>query len=126
MKTKIIIGALIIIAIVFYGGYKYGQSKSAVSPFGQSNFAGGGLARRSGSGGGGSLTRGEIIKKDAESLTVALPNNNGSKIVFYSTSTEVQKMTAGSPADLVVGKTVMVTGSANSDGSVTANSVQLR
>ncbi|MFA5022758.1 MAG: DUF5666 domain-containing protein [Candidatus Paceibacterota bacterium] len=127
-KTKkIIVGILIIIALAFYGGFKYGQTNSAISsgqnnPFPSSGASG--FARRNGGGGGG-LIRGEIVKKDAQSLTIALPNS-GSQIIWYATSTEIQKTTKGIADDLVVGQTVMINGTTNSDGSLTAQSIQLR
>jgi len=128
IKTTIIIG-LILIAIAFYGGFKYGQTNSVSN---QSNFSGrtmngqsiGGFARRS-LGEGGGMVRGDIVKKDDQSFTIALPTS-GSQIIWYSTSTEVQKTVAGSPTDLVVGQKINVNGSTNSDGSLTANLIQLR
>lgn len=122
--TKIIISALILVAIAFYGGLKYGQSNSSAQTKGIAGQFAGGLARRSGNGGGG-LIRGEIIKKDAESLTIALPTS-GSQIIWYSTSTEVQKMVKSKIDDLTIGQTVMINGSTNSDSSLTAQLIQLR
>ncbi|MFA6254389.1 MAG: hypothetical protein WC640_04060 [Candidatus Paceibacterota bacterium] len=126
--TKIIIGALVIVAIAFYGGLKYGQSKSVGTTGSQSTLGGaaqfpGGLARRGGNGGG--AVRGDIVKKDNQSIVISLPSG-GSQIIWYSTSTEVQKTVIGSSADLNIGQTVAVSGSANSDGSLSANSIQLR
>jgi len=68
---------------------------------------------------------GEIIAKDNTSVTVKL-TDGGSKIVFYSDKTTVQEMKSGSIADLQVGDTVNVSGTANSDGSITAESFQKR
>lgn len=111
--------------IAFYGGMKYADAK-AVSQrqqrFGQAGANIGGGFR--GQGGGG-LVSGDIISKDAQSMTIKM-RDGSSKIVFYSDTTEVSKFVAGMPADLTVGKTVTIIGKTNSDGSVTATSVQLR
>ncbi|EKD24076.1 MAG: hypothetical protein ACD_81C00114G0003 [uncultured bacterium] len=74
---------------------------------------------------GGGLVAGEIIAKDATSITVKL-RDGGSKIVFLSNTTSVMKSTNGSTEDLVIGAQVTTTGTTNTDGSITAQSVQLR
>ena len=120
---KIIIGAAVIIVAAFYGGLKYGEQKTATPSF----VAGQGQTRQFGAGRGmhaGSVF-GEILSKDASSITVKLAAG-GSRIVMLSTSTPVFKMGAGSYNDIVVGANVMVVGSANSNGSVNATSIELR
>ena len=51
--------------------------------------------------------------------------DGGSKIVFFSNSTEISKMTDGLIDDIEIGKQVMVGGDQNSDGSYTAETIQL-
>lgn len=126
---------LIVIAVIvagglgFYGGTKYGQSNREVRvPSGFQNLQAGNLGdgiRRSGGTQNGGFATGEIISKDDKSMTLKT-QNGGSKIVFFSESTQVAKSVPGTPADLVEGEEVTVTGSANSDGSITAQSVQIR
>lgn len=143
-----IVVALVVGGIGFFGGMKYGQSR-ALSPQvlqsmtqaqrqqlfssfsgGQGGGAGGagfGGRRNGGAGsqGGAGFVNGQVISKDDKSITVKL-NSGGSKIVFYSSTTNVGKTVQGSASDLAVGDNVVVNGTANSDGSVTAQNVQIR
>jgi len=133
----IIIALVIIGGGVFYGGMKYGQSKS-ISPrqafqdlspeerqqFFQGNI-GGSLQRGTGRGDGSNFLAGEVINKDEQSLTIKMPDG-GSKIIFFSDSTEISKTTEGSISDIEIGKQIMISGSQNSDGSYTAQTIQIR
>lgn len=143
MKNRIIIiGAITILVIgggSFYAGMQYAQSKKTV---GNANFAnlsqadrqqrfsqmgggqGGGRMGGSAQAGAGFIN-GEIIAKDDKSVTIKL-GDGGSKIVFYSASTQVQKMADMPINDLVIGQQVVASGTVNSDGSVTAKTIQLR
>lgn len=128
--------AIIIIAIViaggaFYGGMVYGKSQSAGTPGGNAqNFRGQGQfanrVGRTGNNSGAGFANGQIISKDDKSITLQLNNNGGSKIIFYSPSTEVGKFVTSTPSDLTIGQNVVVTGQTNQDGSVTAQSIQIR
>lgn len=125
-----VISALIIAGGSFYGGTLYAKSKT---PFTRGNLEAriGQDGRQMGQLGGnmrnvsGGFIAGEIISKDATSVTVKL-QNGGSKIIFLGDTTQVSKSTNGTVNDLVVGTQITVTGTANSDGSVTAQSVQIR
>ncbi len=114
----------------FFGGMKYGQSKGTAR-VGQGNFQNFGNMNVTGTRSGAetrqgaNFTAGEITAKDADSITLKLTSGS-SKIVFYSASTGIQKSATGTSDDLTVGETVSITGTTNTDGSVTAQSIQLR
>jgi len=137
----IILVVIIIVGVgVFYGGMKYGQSKTSSSnPFGQ-NFqnltpeqrqqllqgnVGGNLQRGAERGDGANFLSGEVISKDQQSLTIKMPDGS-SKIIFFSDSTKVSKTIDGATSDIETGKQIMVSGSQNSDGSYTAQTIQIR
>lgn len=131
---KNLIAPLIVAAIVigggsFYGGMQYQKSQQPVVSQGQRGGGNGGGGQRGFGGGrggmGGGFLSGEVMNKDAQSITVKL-RDGSSKIVFFASSTAVGKMDAGSIADVTQGAQVTIVGATNSDGSVTANSIQIR
>lgn len=127
MKKYLPIVIAIIIAggLGFFGGMKYGQSRGSVVGRNFQMGRGANLqGNRNGPAGGG-LVNGEILSQDEKSVTVKL-RDGGSKIIFFSDSTSIGKTADGAKTDLGVGKSITVTGSANSDGSVTAQSIQIR
>jgi hypothetical protein len=125
--TKIIL-SILIAAGLFYGGFAYGKSTGTVSTANTSTSAYSGRTGRTGSTtnsfSGGSAITGSVVSKDATSITIA--EKTGSAVVFYSTSTPVMKTVAGTSDDIAAGDAVVVIGTANPDGSITANSIQLR
>ncbi len=133
--TIIIAVAVVVGGGAFYGGIKYMQSQAPqrnaqgfqnLSPEERQQriqqFGGSGGGNR---GTGGGFTSGEILSKDDKSITIKL-RDGGSKIIFYSDTTEIGKFVNGAPSDLEVGKTVTINGSTNPDGSITAQSIQTR
>lgn len=74
---------------------------------------------------GGGMVQGEIISIDDTGITVK-GRDGGSKIVLMSTSTKVFKSVDTIKSDLKVGTNVMVAGTSNPDGSVSASSVSIR
>jgi len=134
MKKNIIVTVVIVLIVgagAFYGGMRYDQSTTAASRqvrLQQFGAAGQGLqggGQRGAQANGTGFTSGDIISKDSSSITVQM-RDGGSKIVFFSDSTPIMKTASGTPQDLATGQYVMVTGSANQDGSITAQSIQLR
>ena len=122
-KTKIIIISLVLIAVSFYGGMKYNQSK--IPARGAGVFAQNGGRGIRGFGTNGGTVNGNIISKDSTSITVQ-GRDGSSKIIFISDSTAVMKTVSGKLLDLSVGEQVTAMGTANSDGSITAESIQIR
>lgn len=117
----------------FYGGMKFGEANAAKNAprfgtfdrgtqRGTQNGAFGG--RMMGGTRGDDFANGEIIAKDAQSITIKL-RDGGSRIVFLPETATVSKMTTGTRDDLSVGIRIMATGSKNTDGSLTAKNLQL-
>jgi len=73
--------------------------------------------------GGG--TQGEVLSKNETLLTVKL-RDGGSRIVFYATSTGVMRTASGTMEDIEVGSQVFVAGNQNADGSINAQTIQVR
>ncbi len=133
MKNKIliIVGAVIIVGFSFFGGMKYGESKTSNRFAGAGMMQGrtggqfgGGNRTAGGARGAGGFTAGQILSKDATSITVKL-SDGGSKIVFYSPSTTVTKSASTTIDTVNVNDSVFVTGSANADGSINASNIQV-
>jgi len=126
--VAVVLAALVFGAGGFFGGVSYQKTKTPnLGRFMPSNGDRNGNNMRfnaEGSGGGFSSVEGEIIGSDDKSITVKL-SDGSSKIVFYSDSTSINKAETKTKEDLKDGEKVMVMGSKNSDGSVTARSIQL-
>ncbi len=140
MKKHIIISAVIVIVVgagSFYGGMKYDQSKTAsarsqrVGQFtGQgaaANLAGrfGGAGAGRNAANGSAFASGQIVQVGANSITVQM-SDGSSKVILFSGSTQINKEATGSATDLATGKTITIQGDSNSDGSITAKTIQVR
>lgn len=138
-KNKMIAGAVVVLVVVagvaFYGGMAYAKGKTGAygaaamqnGQFGAGATGAGRSGARTGFGGAagmGGATFGQVIAKDDKSITVKLASG-GSKIVFITPTTPMSKDAAGSLADVAVGTQVTVTGSANADGSLSAQSIRI-
>ena len=116
--------AIVVGGGAFYGGMQF--AKMGAPARGQGAFAGAAGARSRGAAGTvGGFSNGSVISVDSGSVTIKLPAG-GSKVAFFSSSTEVGKFVNGAISDLAAGENVMITGKANPDGSLTAQSIQIR
>lgn len=111
----------------FFAGTKYQQSKQSSVFRQQFNNRGpvnNGQPIRGRNGLGAHQTIGEIISQDDKSVTVKLPDGS-SKIILLSETTSINKATEVSKMDLKVGDRIAVFGTENTDGSITAQNIQL-
>jgi hypothetical protein len=116
-----IIGIVIVIILVaagaFFGGMKYQQAQRG------SNFRGNG-ALNTNQRNGFRPVNGSILSTDSKSITVKMQDGS-SKIVLINDKTVINKTSEAVQGDLTVGEKVNVFGTDNSDGSVTAQNIQL-
>ena len=134
LNKQYLIIIVLIVAVgggAFFGGMKYQQSK-------QPNFsrqfaeqgARMGQGQIQGNAGlpagrqGFRPVSGEIISGDEKSITVKLQDGS-SKIILLTDKTEINKASEATKDDLKTGEKVAVFGTENSDGSVTAQNIQL-
>ncbi len=114
---------------MFFGGMKYGESRTPSTPSSsqlRSLFAGrsgNGVRYRGGTGGSGAAA-GTILSMDSQSITVKL-QSGGTRTVYYSGSTTIGKMDTGSSSDLKAGDRVAASGTPNPDGSVAAKNIEV-
>lgn len=148
MNKKIISTALVSILLAggagFYGGMKYEQQGG--SSISNQNVKGAGFARGNNAGSnygqrqpdqtqarqgmrqggpGGGFMAGQIVSKDDSSLTIKTKDGS-SQIIFFSDATNIDKSVSGSKDDLTVGQQITANGKAGTDGSVTAEMIQIR
>lgn len=134
LTISLVTGAIVLAAGGgFWGGVSYEKGK--LPGGGRLDFANGAARAEFGNMSGDSATRtratggpggasGEITAKTDNSLTIKL-SSGSTETVYYSSSTKVYKDAAATSSDLAVGSKVSVSGTPNSDGSVTAETVRL-
>jgi hypothetical protein len=132
MQKQTLIIAAVALVIGLGGGYWGGHAfaSGTTTPTngtftrgggGAGTFAGG----RGAGGAGGGFLSGTVAAKDATSVTIDT-RDGSSHVVLVSPTVSVAKSVAGTLADVGIGSTVIVMGTTNSDGSLSATSIQLR
>ncbi len=126
MKSIYLVVAILVVIVgggAFFAGMKYQQSKQPAFLRQMAGVQG----QRTGTGGnrtGFRPVNGEIISSDDKSITVKLQDGS-SKIVLLSDNTQINKAAEATKEDLKAGEKVAVFGQENSDGTVTAQNIQL-
>ncbi|HUY05154.1 MAG TPA: hypothetical protein VMV62_00305 [Candidatus Paceibacterota bacterium] len=118
-----------VIALVIGAGVGYAGAgmlnRPAAAPFARGNWNAGGAGSMMRGGAGSGFLTGTVVSKDATGMTLNT-RDGSSHVVFVTPDTNVSKSVGGTIADVSVGATVIVSGTTNSDGSVSANLIQLR
>jgi hypothetical protein len=122
--TTVII-AVIVAAIAFFAGTKYEQTQAASGrQFAAGNFQRNAARGGQGQRGFGGANVGEVVSIDNDSITLKLMDGS-SKIVNISGSTTYSKTASASKTDIKSGDRIAAIGTPNSDGSITAQNIQL-
>lgn len=134
LKTKVnplvltVLVAVLVGGAAFFGGIKYQQSRMLSIARGGNFMMGQGVRMQGTNGTARNVAfrpvSGEILNMDEKTLTVKMQDGS-SKIILLSDSTTYTKSDAGKREDLKDGAQVLVIGETNTDGSVTAQDIQL-
>lgn len=123
MKNNYLVTIILVIVFAgagFYGGMQYQKSQRVNFTRQLGNRPGTIKNNR----GGFRPVLGEIISSDDKSITVKLQDDS-SKIILINAKTVINKAQTVDKTELKVGEKVSVFGAENTDGSVTAQNVQL-
>jgi len=140
---SIVLGSIVVLALIggaFYGGTLYGKQQAQTAFSERRTFGGAGsgafpAADLNGTpqpemrgaffqGGGGGGVFGQIEEINGDTMVIA--GGNGQKTTVKVTDTTlIEKYASVTVTDLQPGETVIVSGSSNTDGSITARSVQV-
>ena len=129
MKISIVIAIIAVLLVgsgAFYGGMRFQQSKTANvrSQFSRNVSGAGSRGGQRFAEGGVRPVSGKIIHQDETSITVE-SQDGSSKIILVTDQSTINKTEAGSMVDLKDGEEVVVFGQENSDGSITAQNIQI-
>jgi hypothetical protein len=118
-NTKVIGIVVLALIIGLVGGYLLHPAPAA-----RTRTAGAYTGTRAAGAGGGFLM-GTVAEESSSSITLNTQDGS-SHVVLITPSTTVSKYVAGSLSDVAVGSTIVVSGTTNSDGSVSASVIQIR
>lgn len=120
-----VLATLIIGVGAFFTGTKVqlGRRNNAIRQF-DGQRVNGGVMTDIGNQNGFRPVNGEIVSADDNSITVKLVDGS-SRIVLFNDKTEINKAEVATKDNLKVGEKVAVFGTSNTDGSVTAQNIQL-
>lgn len=130
MNKTIVLTAVIALVVGLGIGYEGAGllHPAAATQTARGNFTGtssfartGGLGSTAGAG----LLSGTVATKDSGSITLDT-RDGSSHVILVTPDTTISKSVSGTEDDVSVGSTVIVSGTTNSDGSVSASSIQLR
>ncbi len=124
MNNKMILTAVAALVVGFGAGYFAHASPAAQAPGARGTFAAGAYGGARGGMSGG-LLNGTVAAKDASSITLNT-RDGSSHVVLLTPDTSISKSVGGTIADVATGSNVVVSGTTNSDGSVSATLIQLR
>ncbi|OGK72082.1 hypothetical protein A2313_02910 [Candidatus Roizmanbacteria bacterium RIFOXYB2_FULL_41_10] len=129
-----VIVAVVVGGLGFFGGMQYQKASARPSAtVGQFQAQNGqarpeGFPTREGTGSKGASginpVSGEILEIDNKTITIKTQDGS-SKIVIYSGSTNINKTSEGSMDDLQVGEEVMVIGTQDTNGTLTAQTISI-
>ena len=124
MKPMYVIILVIVFAAVgFYGGVSYQMSKVPSSAGSTADGRFGGRGFRGGAS-GMKPVNGQIVSQSNNAITVKLSDGT-SKLVDLTSQTMINISSKGSITDLISGQRVTAFGTTNSDGSITAQAVNI-
>lgn len=126
MKNNIVvILAIVCLVLGFGGGYYFSnyQFKKLRPNFGNQ------IPDRQNSGqrqqpGFGGMIMGEVVSQDEKSITIKMQDES-TKMVILSESTVYSINQSTDKSEIITGDQIRVIGSANSDGSITAQNIQM-
>jgi pectate lyase len=128
INKQIITSSLISIIVAGSIGYYVGSHRASTAAnmrqgmMGQAGLgARGGFAR----GANGGMVNGSVVSLTDNVLTLKA-RDGGSRVILFTAGTKVTKSVDGARTDVKDGVNVVILGTQNTDGSITAETVQIR